>query len=297
MSEEDIRAVGFIGLGNMGGPMAINLCKAGFKVNVFARNPARLEPVVQAGAVACATIKDVAAGSDVVLTCVTDGAAVESVVFGENGVAEGAKEGSILVDCSTIAPDQTVSMADRLRDMAGMAWVDAPISGGSVGAEAGTLSVFVGANASDFEKLSSVLGALGSNITHMGPIGAGQTTKLINQIFVSCSVAMIAEAVGLAERVGLDVEAIPKALAGGRGDSVGLQNYWPRLAKKDYTALSTITSILKDLDIVRDTARAAGASLPLTSATRELYQLVGNAGFANEDLTALARVLGHPVDI
>ncbi len=297
MPETEIRSVGFIGLGNMGGPMAVNLCRAGLDVRVFARNPARLTPITQAGGKVCASMRAVAEQSQVVFVCVTDGVAVETVVFGPDGIAAGAHPGSILLDCSTIAPDQTVNLAKRLKDAAGMDWADAPISGGSIGAEAGTLSIFVGANAAVFARLAPVLRVVGKNVTHMGPIGAGQTTKLINQIFVSCSVAMIAEAVGLAERVGLDVAAIPKALAGGRGDSVGLQNYWPRLAQKDYAALSTITSILKDLDIVQDTARATGAALPMTSAARELYQHVGNAGFADEDLTALARILGHPADL
>lgn len=293
----EIKSIGFIGLGNMGGGMAINLCKAKMDLSVYARNPDRLKPLVAAGASICESISDVAAKSDVVFMCLTDTAAVESVVFGSNGIADGAKPGSILVDNSTISPDATIQMAERLRKQCGMEWVDAPISGGSVGASDGTLSIFVGGRDADYAKLRPILSYVGNNITKMGPLGAGQTTKLINQIFVTCSVAMLAEAVGLAERVGLDLDVIPAALAGGRGDSVGLQNYWPRLAKKDYESLSTVTSILKDIDLLQKTADAAGAALPMTATAREYYQILSSAGFGGEDLTALARIFGSPVNL
>lgn len=297
MSETNTTPIGYIGLGNMGGPMALRLCNAGYKVFVYARNKDRLKPVVAAGAIACETAREVAAQSDVLFTCLTDTAAVESVVFDPDGIADGAKTGSILVDTSTISPDATREMAKRLHGMCGMEWVDAPISGGTVGSTDGTLSIFVGGRDEDFATLRPIFDHIGRNINKMGPLGAGQATKLVNQILVSCSVAMLAEACGLAERVGLDVNAVPVALAGGRGDSTALQHYWKRLAEKDFTSLSTVTSILKDIDLVQEKARAVGAILPLTATVREYYQLLDSGGYADEDLTALARILGKPVNL
>ena len=285
-------AIGYIGLGNMGGPMALNLLKAGMTVHVYGRNKERLKPALAAGAVDCATPKDVAEKSDILFTCLTDTAAVEKVVFETNGIAEGAKPGSVLVDTSTISPDETIEMAAKLRDATKMEWVDAPISGGTVGATEGTLAIFVGGRKQDFDAVRPVMQYIGRNISHMGPLGSGQTTKLINQIIICCSVAMLAEACGLAERVGLDMAAIPRALAGGRGDSAALQAYWHRLAERDYTSLSTVTSIMKDIDLVQAAARKVGAVLPLTSTVREYNQMLVNTGFAGEDLTALARLFG-----
>lgn len=285
-------ALGYIGLGNMGGPMAVRLCKAGFTVHVYGRNRDRLKPALAVGAVECGSPREVAQRSDIVFTCLTDTAAVESVVFEPNGLAAGAKAGSFIMDMSTISPDATTAMAAKLREQTGMQWMDAPISGGTVGATDGTLSIFVGGRAEDFAFVRPVLQHLGRNITLMGPLGSGQTTKLINQIIVCCSVAMLAEACGLAERAGLDMTAIPDALAGGRADSAAMKAYWMRLANRDYTSLSTVTSILKDIDLVQATARRVGAILPLTSTVREYNQLLVSAGYAGEDLTALARLLG-----
>ena len=288
-------ALGYIGLGNMGGPMALRLSKAGFPVHIYGRNKDRLKPALAAGAIECATASEVAERADILFTCLTDTAAVEKVVFGPEGITAGAKTGSLLIDMSTISPDATVAMAAKLRGSTGMGWMDAPISGGTVGAADGTLSIFAGGRAEDFASARPVLQHLGRNITLMGPLGSGQTTKLINQIIVCCSVAMLAEACGLAERAGLDVMKLPDALAGGRADSAAMKAYWLRLAKRDYTSLSTVTSIMKDIDLVQATARRVGAVLPLTSTVREYNQILVNAGYADEDLTALARLLGKTV--
>lgn len=297
MTTAEKTSIGYIGVGNMGGPMALRLCKAGFEVRVYARNKERLNKLLPAGAIACDSAREVAAKSDILFTCLTDTAAVEAVVFGPDGVAEGARLGMILVDTSTISPGATTEMGARLLDQCGAHWVDAPISGGTVGATEGTLSIFVGGRDEDFDALGPVFEVIGKNVTKMGPLGAGQVTKAINQIFVSCSIAMVAEACGLAERVGLDLAAIPGALAGGRGDSTALQYYWKRLAERDYTSYSTVTSILKDLDLVQGKAREVGAALPLTATAREYYQLLANSGHAGEDLTALARIFGDPPDL
>lgn len=290
------KSVGYIGLGNMGQPMALRLCRAGLRVNVFGRNKDRLRPAIEAGATECASAKALAEESGIVFLCLTDTEAVEQVVFGESGVAAGARRGSCLIDMSTISPKATIAMAGRLVDLNGMKWLDAPVSGGTVGATNGTLAIFVGGHQADFDAALPTLKHLGRNITLMGNVGAGQNTKLVNQIILSCTVAILAEAAAFAERVGLDVDVLPKALAGGRADSTSLQNYWPRLVARDYSTLSTVTSIVKDLHIIQDTGRAAGALLPFSSAVNEYYKVLINAGYAGEDLTALARIFALPRD-
>ncbi len=283
-------SLGYIGLGNMGGPMTVRLAQAGFNVHVYGRNKERLKPALSVGAIERPSPSAVAERSDILFICATDTAAVEDIVFGTNGVVAGARRGSLLIDMSTISPDATIDMAAKLDKASGMTWMDAPVSGGTVGAETGTLAIFVGGRIADFERARPTLQHLGRNITLMGPLGAGQTTKLINQIIVACSVAMLAEAVGLAQRAGLDAAAIPDALAGGRADSAALRHYWPRLAGKDFTPLGNLKSIVKDIDLVKALGRRLDALLPMTGMVREYNQLLINRGHAGEDLTALARL-------
>jgi 3-hydroxyisobutyrate dehydrogenase len=292
---EKRKKLGYIGLGNMGGPMAVLLAKVGFEVNVFGRNKSRLKPALSAGAIERSSAKEVAENSDIVFLCLTDTAAVDHVVFGTNGIASGARSGSILIDMSTISPKATIEMSGRLA-ATGMNWIDAPVSGGTVGATNGTLNIFAGGSLSDFNAALPALETVGRNITLMGPVGAGQNTKLVNQIILSCTVAVLAEACAFAERVGLDLSAMPKALAGGRADSTSLQHYWPRLATRDFTSHSTLASIVKDIHIIQDTGRPVGALLPISSAVNELYKTLVNAGYAGDDLTALARLFAIPRD-
>jgi 3-hydroxyisobutyrate dehydrogenase len=287
-------SLGYIGLGNMGGSMATRLSKAGFKMSVYGRNKARLKPALDAGAIECATAKEVAEHSDIVFLCLTDTEAVEQVVFGNAGISTGARRGSTLIDHSTISPKATVAMASRLAEMAGVSWIDAPVSGGTVGASSGTLSIFAGGKQENFEAVLPILKHVGRNITLMGGVGAGQNTKLVNQIILSCSVVVLAEACAFAERTGLDVSILPKALAGGRADSTSLQHYWPRLAERDFTSYSTVTSILKDLQIILETGQPLGALFPVSSTVNEYYKVLANGGYASEDLTALMRVLAAP---
>ena len=289
------KSVGYIGLGNMGQPMALRLCRAGLRVNIFGRNQDRLRPALEAGAVSWSNAKEVAENSDIVFLCLTDTVAVEQVVFGESGVSAGSRPGTHLIDMSTISPKATKEMAGRLAQESGMKWLDAPVSGGTVGATDGTLNIFVGGDQADFDAVFQTLKQVGRNITLMGRVGAGQNTKLVNQIILSCTVAVLAEAAAFAERLGLNVHAMPQALAGGRADSTSLQNYWPRLVARDYSTLSTVTSIVKDLHLIQDTGRPIGALLPFSSAVNEYYKVLVNAGYAGEDLTALARLFASPV--
>lgn len=284
----ELPALGFIGLGNMGSPMALRLLAVGHALSVCGRDAHRLEPVLAASAVRCADPAEVAAASDIVLTCVTNTDAVEEVVFGTRGLVHGARAGLLVVDMSTVAPDATRRWAECLDRDHGIAWLDAPVSGGPPGAASGTLAIMAGGSAAAFARAVPVLSHLGRP-TLMGAAGAGQTTKLVNQIFVAGITALIAEAQGLAARAGLDVDALPRALAGGRADSALLQLFWPRMAAADYAPTSTVTSILKDLAMVESMGRATAAALPITALVTELNRWLVAQGHAGEDITALHR--------
>lgn len=283
-------SIGYIGLGNMGGPMASRLAAAGYEVHVCGRNPQRLDPVIAAGAIRCAGPREVAQRAEIVFTCVTDTAAVEEVALGPDGIAAGGRRDGLLIDMSTIAPDATARIAGVLDQRCGMRWIDAPVSGGSVGAAAGTLTIMAGGHAEDIDRVRPVLAHLGQRVTRMGSVGAGQTTKLINQVFVSCSMAMISEAFGLAARAGLDVASLPEALAGGRADSTMLQHFWPRLVAGDFAPTSSVTSIVKDIALVQELGRQVHAFMPLTGQVAEMNQWLIANGCAAEDINALYKL-------
>ncbi len=211
-------AFGWIGLGDIGKPMALQLIGAGHRVRVWGRTPERLQPALDAGATAAASPAELAAACDAVFLCVTDGDAVEEVVFGPQGVADGARRGSVVIDHSTIHPE-TARLASRRLASSGVAWVDAPVSGGAVGAKAGTLSVFLGGDDADVARVTPWLSAYARNVTHMGPAGSGQATKSCNQAVVAASIALWAEVIAYARRCGLDPDRVVDALAGGWADS------------------------------------------------------------------------------
>jgi len=286
----ELPSIGYIGLGNMGGPMASRLAAAGYEVHVCGRNPQRLDPLIAAGAIRCAGPREVAQRAEIVFTCVTETAAVEEVALGPDGIAAGGRRDGLLIDMSTIAPDATARIAGVLDQRCGMRWIDAPVSGGSVGAAAGTLTIMAGGHAEDIDRVRPVLAQLGQRVTRMGSVGAGQTTKLINQVFVSCSMAMISEAFGLAARAGLDVASLPGALAGGRADSTMLQHFWPRLVAGDFAPTSSVTSIVKDIALVQEFGRQVHAFMPLTGQVAEMNQWLIANGCAAEDINALYKL-------
>jgi 3-hydroxyisobutyrate dehydrogenase-like beta-hydroxyacid dehydrogenase len=289
--------LGYIGIGNMGEPMALRLLDAGYVVNVWGRTRSKLAAVIEKGAVSCASPGELAQRSDIVFTCVLDTAAVGEVVLGKGGVAEGGGQTKILVDMSTIAPAATVEMAGELSRRCGMAWVDAPVSGGTVGARAGTLAVMAGGDEAVLDSLRPVLSHLARNVTRMGPIGAGQKTKLINQTIVAGTLAILSEALVLAEESGVDATALPAALAGGRADSTMLQQLLPGMAVRDYTLTSPLHSMIKDLDMVQALAREAGAPMPVTGLIAELYRLAAHHQHAQDDVTAYHKIFSNtPLD-
>jgi 3-hydroxyisobutyrate dehydrogenase len=284
-------ALGFIGIGKMGLPMTLRLLAAGYRVIAFNRTPGRLQAVRDAGAEVADSPAAVAAGADIVFLCLTDTHAVEEVTFGEAGLAAGGKAGKLVVDCSSISPDATRRIADRLAATAGTRWVDAPVSGGVEGARRGTLIFMCGGEPGEVERVAPILGRLGQRSTHMGPVGSGQAAKLCNQAIVSCNLAAIAEVLNLAQRAGVGAARLPQALAGGFADSLPLQIYGPRMAAPaGGEPMGEVATMMKDVENVFVLARALGVSMPMTAAARDLYRRTAELGYLHADLENLMRL-------
>ena len=231
------------------------------------------------------------------MMCVTDAAAAEEVAFGPDGLADGGAAGKIVVDFSSIRPDTTRDIAQRLADRCGMTWIDAPVSGGVQGAADGTLAIMCGGDAEAVERVRPVVMNLCGRFTHMGGSGAGQTTKLCNQIISGTAIAVIAEAVNFAERAGIDATQLAKALAGGWGDSKPLQTFAPRMAARQYKPLlGQLYTLLKDVDTATDLAKELQAPLPIASTTAEIMRVMAGRGQADEDPTRLVEIYAGPAE-
>jgi 3-hydroxyisobutyrate dehydrogenase len=228
--------------------------------------------------------------ADVVVVCVSDTPDVETVLFGADGVVTGAREGTLVVDCSTIAPSGAWDYAARLRER-GLAMVDAPVSGGSEGARNATLTIFVGGEASDVERARPVLAALGRTITHVGPIGAGQAVKAVNQVILAGTYLGVAEGIVLAIKAGLDVEQVVEALGGGAAQSWVLANRSGRMLDNDYPLGFKVALHRKDLGIALDLAAQLGAALPVSALAAQLESGLIARGHADDDMSALARAI------
>ncbi|WP_213295750.1 NAD(P)-dependent oxidoreductase [Paraburkholderia sacchari] len=292
--------LGFCGPGLMGAPMIRHLLHAGNTVHVWNRSPAKAEALVADGAQVAATPAVLAQHADVVLLCVADGAAVEQVVFGEHGLLAAAKgEGGQavrvrrIVDHSSIPPELTRELAARAAAL-GVGWVDAPVSGGVAGAQAGSLAVMAGGTAEDIEAVAPILAAYAARVTHMGGPGAGQTTKLCNQAIVTATVAAIAEAVGLARRSGIDAAKLPEALAGGWADSTLLRTFVPRMTQDGLVPIGALRTFQKDVDTVADAARQTGTPMPVAGAVQQILRLGAAMGLAEADLSGFVDVLQTP---
>jgi 3-hydroxyisobutyrate dehydrogenase len=283
--------IGFIGLGTMGAPMAQRLVDAGHRVTVHNRTRAREEPLAAHGAQRAATPAEAAAGAELVVIIVADTPDVEQVVFGEHGVASAIAAGALLVDMSTIAPAATRAFAERLSQGAGAAWLDAPVSGGSEGAVRGTLSIMVGGAAADLERARPALSALGSTITHVGPTGAGQVAKAMNQVIIAGTYAAVAEGLVLGLKAGIDVEAAMAALAGGAAGSWGLVNRGPNVVRDEYPLGFRVRLHRKDLGIALDAARQLGVPLPLAALVEQWETGLITRGHGDEDVSAIGRVV------
>jgi 3-hydroxyisobutyrate dehydrogenase len=277
-------------MGTMGAAMAANLARAGFSLTVWNRSPGRAADVLALGATEAATPRELAASCEVVVICVSDTPDVEAVLFDPDGVAEGAASGTLVIDCSTISPSATRDFAARLRER-GVPMVDAPVSGGSEGAQKATLSIMVGGDPADVERARPVLAAMGRSITHMGPIGAGQATKAVNQVILCGAYLGVAEGLVLAIKAGLDPEKVVEALSAGAAQSWVLQNRSARMIANDYPLGFKLALHLKDVMIALGMAREVGATLPVTGLAAQLENGLIGQGHGDEDLSALARAV------
>jgi 2-hydroxy-3-oxopropionate reductase len=282
--------VGVVGLGIMGSGMANNLLAAGHQVSAWNRTAARTEPFAAGGAVVCRTPAELAARCDVVLICVSDTPDVEAVLFAEQGVAAGAEPGTVVIDASTISPDATRRFAARLADQ-GVAFLDAPVSGGSEGAVKGTLSIMVGGEAADLERVRPILQAIGATITHVGPVGSGQTCKLVNQVLVVVNMLAVSEALLLAQAGGLDLTQTIAALESGAAGSWMLSNRGPQVVRRDWRPGFTIDLQQKDLRLVLEAADSLGIPLLATASVFQLYRSLQADGLGGEGNHALAKAL------
>ena len=275
--------VGCIGAGLLGAAIMRRLVDCGFAPMVWNRDKAKLKPLLAAGAKEAGSPAELAGNSTFVITCVSDGVALENVVFGENGVAKSGSSGKVLVDMSTCAAAHTRDMAARLAAQCGMAWLDAPISGGAPAAREGKMAIMVGGQADILERARPLWDALAGRATLMGANGAGQATKMINQVLVSTGLAVLAEACAFAERAGIDAAKIPQALAGGRADSRQLQEMFPKMVASDFSITGRAALMLKDLELIHDLARHVGAPLPVTAGVTELFRKMVADGWGDRD--------------
>ncbi|MDX5432061.1 MAG: NAD(P)-dependent oxidoreductase [Halomonas sp.] len=280
--------LGFIGIGLMGDPMTRRLLQAGFAVTVWNRTPAKAEPLREAGATLAGSIGELVANVDVVLLCLANTTVVEEVVFGEGGVAAHGHAGQRLVDLSSSDPAATRSFAERLEEECGMRWVDAPVSGGVAGAEAGSLAIMCGGAEADVDAVRPLLAPLSARVTHMGPVGAGQVTKVCNQMIVGCQAAVIAEMVALAEASGVDASRLTEALAGGFADSKPFQILTPRMAASEFDSPAWhLRTLLKDLDLALAQSQRAGSATPMSGLAAQLMRAHVNHGHAEHDPATL----------
>jgi 2-hydroxy-3-oxopropionate reductase len=283
--------VALIGAGIMGSAIATRLVETGNLVSVFDLDPQKVAALVAVGASAAGSVAEATRGSRFVILSLNHASIVRSVVFGPGGVAEGADPEKLLIDMSSIDPRDTAEMSARLRAETGMAWVDCPLSGGVPGALGGALTVMAGGEAADFERARAVMQFLCANYTLMGPSGAGQTTKLINQLFCAVAFQAVAEAVKLAEAGGVDPQLIPQALAGGRADSRILQEFMGKFVRRDYAPTGRIDNMLKDLDSLQAFALKTKTPLPMTGQVVEIHRLLCAAGLGPRDSAEMMRLL------
>ncbi|WP_434715078.1 NAD(P)-dependent oxidoreductase (plasmid) [Rhizobium sp. YTUHZ045] len=290
--QDDHRAdVAVIGAGIMGAAIATRLIETGHKVSVFDLDTEKVAALAAKGAHAAASVEDAVSRSEFCVLSLNHANIVRAVVFGEKGVAAAASADRLLIDMSSIDPAETADMAKRLRRETGMAWVDCPLSGGVPGALGGKLTIMAGGSLEDFERARVVMRHLAANYTLMGASGAGQTTKLINQLFCAVLFQSVAEAVKLAEAGGVDPSAIPAALAGGRADSRILQEFMAKFAARDFSPTGRIDNMLKDLDSLQAFALKTKTPLPMTGAVVEIHRLLCAAGLGPKDSAEMMRLL------
>ncbi|MFK3777779.1 NAD(P)-dependent oxidoreductase [Agrobacterium sp. NPDC089420] len=278
--------VALIGAGAMGGAIGTRLVETGNQLTVFDLDAEKVAALTSRGAQSAGTAAEAASVSDVVILSLNSPKIVRIAVFGKDGVAAGAKPGTLIIDMSSIDPEATRELAADAAEK-GLRWVDSPLSGGAPKALIGQLTLMAGGSEKDVADAHRVLQHVASNYTHMGPCGAGQTTKLINQVLCGLNFLAVAEATQLALDAGVDADKIPQALKGGRADSAILQEYMPRYVAKDYRRTGRIDNMVKDLNGAQDLARRTNTAMPLTAVCAEVHRMLTAAGLGGEDQAAL----------
>ena len=282
--------VGFIGLGIMGMPMARNLMEAGYELTVHNRSPEKAEELGKEGAAVAATPREVAENSDVVITMLPDSPQVREVVAGEVGVLEGISEGALLIDMSTISPVVTEELAEALMEK-GASMLDAPVSGGDVGAIEGTLSIMVGGHEADFQRAKPLFEAMGKTITHVGPAGAGQVTKAANQVVVALTIEAVSEALVLGSAGGVSPEKILEVLSGGLASNKVMEVKREKFLSHTFEPGFRSELHHKDLGIALAAGREYGVVLPVTAIVDQLLLSMRRKGWGGEDHSALLRII------
>lgn len=288
-------ALAFAGIGLMGLPMSQRLLAAGYPLTVWNRSAGKCAPLQALGAGAVASPAQLCTQADIVMLCLADTAAVREVVFGPHGIATTARPGQLLVDFSSLEPAATREMAAELQRRCGMHWVDAPVSGGTPGAATGTLAIMAGGRVEDIERVRPILTHLGQRLTRMGEVGAGQVTKVCNQMIVACNALVIAEVVALAERAGVDASLIAPALAGGFADSKPLQILAPQMAESQFDPVKWhVRTLLKDLDTAVKLSQQTGSATPLSGLAAQLMRQYGSQGNLQRDPATLVQLYRAP---
>jgi 2-hydroxy-3-oxopropionate reductase len=277
-----MKKIGFIGLGIMGKPMAMNLLKAGYSLTVYDIVPEKVKEMVGTGAVAASSSREVAEKSEIIITMLPNSPDVKEAVLGKDGVLDGAKPGSILIDMSSIAPLASKEVSERAKDKK-VIMLDAPVSGGEPKAVDGTLAIMVGGPAETFEQVKDILGIMGASVTRVGEIGSGNTTKLANQIIVALNIAAMSEAMVLAAKAGVDPEKVFEAIRGGLAGSTVLDAKMPLVLKGNFKPGFRIELHIKDLANALDTAHEIGVSVPLSAAVMEVMQALKVDGRGTDD--------------
>jgi len=280
--------VAFIGLGTMGIGMSLNILKAGHDVTVHNRTRQKEEEVAKEGAKRAESPKKAAEGAEIIVTIVSDTPDVEEIILGPNGIVHGAPQGAIVIDMSTISPAATRQMAEELSKK-GIKMLDAPVSGGPEGAQDGTLAIMVGGDTADFEKALPILEIMGKTVTHVGPIGAGQITKAINQIIISGTYLTVAEGLTLGIKAGLDMQKVIHAISGGAASSWVLHNRGINVVNNTYPVGFRVRLHHKDLRIALDTARELEVTLPATALVSQIENGLIARGYGDDDVSAIGR--------
>lgn len=282
--------IGYVGVGLMGMPMAKRLLSLGYAVRAFDISAQRMAEGREAGASAASSAADAVRGADVVLVNLPTPEAVEQAVFGENGIASALRPPQLLVDFSTIKVYQCKAYAKRLREMTGVGWIDAPVSGGPPASGSGTLTVMAGGDAADIERARPLFADVAGRFTHMGPTATGMAAKMLNQLIVGSGHAVMAEAVVLAEAAGIDAAQLPECLAGGLADSALLQKLYPRMVKRDFAPQGYVRQLLKDLEMANEFAGSLKAPTPMMSEALTLYRMAAHLGYTELDTAAVLKL-------